>query len=700
MARLRSAPKHPTLSIMASASGRKTRARTSAARGRGQNAATEDEEGKGVNIEKVASEKRHTTVDGGNGGNDENSDGWGEFKGLGKKLAESKWRLSTAQFKQVFSADMLNSRPFMRQIVAWAEYGEYTLEQALEAVTETRHRMDQCRTNRRSRIPRKHQWTAQHLTKTIERLHAQGKEQKSKRQPQRTRLLRSPSIEVARTADDHSRFERSPSSVMAESLPLLDADESTFAFPGLGTGDENSSLVGQSPPPSATGGANLASTSRSKDVHISSAQPMLEGQDGCASRDATNAPFTSTKTDKASVIDLTSPPDDTAASHITSSTSSRRNVSPAEDPTAAVPSSDVLGAIQSLQPGQWLSASAINWSLVVLSPSNVRVLDNTVIELSDPAKIHCKKPLRFQENHRYVVLPLHRNQNHWVVVSLDLDAGEADWSYTGGSCGVQKNSYDCGLHVVVTAIHHVAGLSQPENIDSVFWRGLLQHLLLPLADDDVSHPDAIDISQTTPSSESCIVGSHEACNQACSEEDIQAYEGKLKTAVNAVKKELQKLQRGSDFTAVRQVLRSAQDAANAAKQELDVALEPLQRLLDKQQEIASLYDEHVRCQAQECMTLQWLSGKSNGVKDDVTATKAKIEGLAGRLLSAESRCRALRSGVEFQDGVERARTERVGELKGRGICLRDDMRNLWKERARRRQLDEEEMEKELEVFGA
>lgn len=520
---------------------------------------------------------------------------------------------------------------------------------------------------------------------------------------------------------------------MAESLPLLDADESTFAFPGLGTGDENSSLVGQSPPPSVTGGANLASTSRSKDVHISSAQPTLEGQDGCASRDATNAPFTSTKTDKASVIDLTSPPDDTATSHITSSTSSRRNVSPAEDPTAAVPSSDVLGAIQSLQPGQWLSASAINWSLVVLSPSNVRVLDNTVIELSDPAKIHCKKPLRFQENHRYVVLPLHRNQNHWVVVSLDLDAGEAvyfdsiaggntvpadvthlldelisshptlsqkDWSYTGGSCGVQKNSYDCGLHVVVTAIHHVAGLSQPENIDSVFWRGLLQHLLLPLADDDVSHPDAIDISQTTPSSESSIVGPHEACNQAFSEEDIQAYEGKLKTAVNAVKKELQKLQRGSDFTAVRQVLRSAQDAANAAKQELDVALEPLQRLLDKQQEIASLYDEHVRCQAQECMTLQWLSGKSNGVKDDVTATKAKIEGLAGRLLSAESRCRALRSGVEFQDGVERARTQRVGELKGRGICLRDDMRNLWKERARRRQLDEEEMEKELEVFGA
>lgn len=162
---------------MATASGRKTRAHTLAARGRGQNAATEDEEGKGVNIEKVASEKQHATIDGSNGGNDENGDGWGEFKGLGKKLAESKWRLSTAQFKQFFSADMLNSRPFMRQIVAWAEYGEYTLEQALEAARETRHRMDECQTNRRSRIPRKHQWTAQHLTKALERLHAQGEEQ-------------------------------------------------------------------------------------------------------------------------------------------------------------------------------------------------------------------------------------------------------------------------------------------------------------------------------------------------------------------------------------------------------------------------------------------------------------------------------------------------------------------------------------------
>lgn len=132
------------------------------------------------------------------------------FTGLVAKLAASKWRLDAVKLRTTFPKSALHSRDFMRQLVAWAEHGEYTFDLMLQAIDETRRNIHQSSDPRR-RVPKEDQWRPQYFRHTLERLHAQGKElrvphrvQKAQQPPPSSPQAQLPVLPSARSGQKRS----------------------------------------------------------------------------------------------------------------------------------------------------------------------------------------------------------------------------------------------------------------------------------------------------------------------------------------------------------------------------------------------------------------------------------------------------------------------------------------------------------------
>ena len=102
------------------------------------------------------------------------------------------------------------------------------------------------------------------------------------------------------------------------------------------------------------------------------------------------------------------------------------NGSPQEEHTAkgtALPSIESARAIESLQPEQLISATAIELVLSKLLPSDSdgasRILDPGYIKINDLHSIKLKPPPRVQAKHQHLVVPVHYN-THRIFADVDL----------------------------------------------------------------------------------------------------------------------------------------------------------------------------------------------------------------------------------------------------------------------------------------
>lgn len=197
----------------------------------------------------------------------------------------------------------------------------------------------------------------------------------------------------------------------------------------------------------------------------------------------------------------------------TSSLESIREISVVNEPfdTAKaafeLPSTDRLGALGTLQPEQWLSATAIE---LVLSQwhyqEDFRLVDSSYLDVNHPEEILRKPALRLMGETR-LLLPLNHG-NHWTLLLFDFDqrtihhydslaaeSSSADarraapyvvehsgknkesFAFNSNSVYRQRNGYDCGVCVLVMALHLLANMQIPETYDCSLWRFIFRALL-------------------------------------------------------------------------------------------------------------------------------------------------------------------------------------------------------------------------------
>ena len=199
------------------------------------------------------------------------------------------------------------------------------------------------------------------------------------------------------------------------------------------------------------------------------------------------------------------------------------------NPTDRSPGSltaDPLGALKSLSPGQWVSSTALELVLKACFCDGLRVLDSSYISTKEPALILRRPKLRLTGSETLVMIPLNHSNTHWTLIVIDLASGHVEhydslksdtyalevkqvtkefllflaqhdpkydnnkWIFTNSGCHVQKNSYDCGIYVLIAALSRLAKLPLPTAIDCDLWRRAFEALLLAGLDANESNAAA------------------------------------------------------------------------------------------------------------------------------------------------------------------------------------------------------------------
>ena len=172
-----------------------------------------------------------------------------------------------------------------------------------------------------------------------------------------------------------------------------------------------------------------------------------------------------------------------------------------------LPTTNLAGALSTLEPGKWLSASAVELVLSTCCPENARIIDSACFNLG--ANNPTSSNLRPCGDHvAKVFLPIHHG-NHWTLAILNrqarivthynslptkstfkdaLDralpifmsniAGDKTYpTITYEELCSQKNSYDCGVHVLITALCAFVNYAPSTCVDTKLWRLIFRALL-------------------------------------------------------------------------------------------------------------------------------------------------------------------------------------------------------------------------------
>ena len=169
----------------------------------------------------------------------------------------------------------------------------------------------------------------------------------------------------------------------------------------------------------------------------------------------------------------------------------------------ALPSTDLQGALSSLQPQCWLSSTAIELVLSLCSSNSFRVFDPLTYDIGQP-ETRSIRPT--PEDVQFALLPLYHRE-HWTLSLFDvknhtvtyydslpgqnIDAHKDallrfandfkpetfQWTFQHNDQAKQKNFYDCGVFVLVTSLHILTGSVCPPLYDCCLWRAVFRALL-------------------------------------------------------------------------------------------------------------------------------------------------------------------------------------------------------------------------------
>ncbi|EON68414.1 hypothetical protein W97_07738 [Coniosporium apollinis CBS 100218] len=176
------------------------------------------------------------------------------------------------------------------------------------------------------------------------------------------------------------------------------------------------------------------------------------------------------------------------------------------DIRSSMPTTDKAGALSSLTEKAWLSATCVDLLLNIFKTEGFKILDHAFVCIENPQHFD-NKQLRVKDDESVVIQSL-LVSDHWTVAFIDLKTGivhhldslrmEASsmipavrqaalerltkllsrdkhlrhlkWTFVAKECPKQDNTYDCGVYMLVSILHHMAGLPQPQSINAGVWR--------------------------------------------------------------------------------------------------------------------------------------------------------------------------------------------------------------------------------------
>ena len=183
----------------------------------------------------------------------------------------------------------------------------------------------------------------------------------------------------------------------------------------------------------------------------------------------------------------------------------------ARDALRHLPDTDRRGALESLSPNAWVSATALELILDCIKPEHCRVLSSGFVP-QEANKLPEKKLLRLEDETK-LWLPLN-HRDHWTLAVVDLhkttitvyDSSptshyeqEIDnvmqalasylnrheklqgsmWKTDQQRQHQQSNSDDCGIFVLIFALSDVTGSPVPSQIHSLQWRQIFRCFIDP-----------------------------------------------------------------------------------------------------------------------------------------------------------------------------------------------------------------------------
>ena len=204
---------------------------------------------------------------------------------------------------------------------------------------------------------------------------------------------------------------------------------------------------------------------------------------------------------------------------------------PVLDPSVKLPSSDLRGALTTLAPGQWLSATAIELALAACPSRGSRILDSACLDMIG-ANGQVARNIPSLKNASRVLIPLHL-ERHWALTWLDLTGlqiyyynsvtkpdselnpnhaqvsdriskfaqqlfGIENWTFKRVPGPEQSNSFDCGIHVIAIAFCVLAGSPIPSSLNGPLYRTILKSMLLGASQDLLVHDSATNASTLDP----------------------------------------------------------------------------------------------------------------------------------------------------------------------------------------------------------
>ncbi|KAI4265803.1 MAG: hypothetical protein L6R38_009167 [Xanthoria sp. 2 TBL-2021] len=163
-----------------------------------------------------------------------------------------------------------------------------------------------------------------------------------------------------------------------------------------------------------------------------------------------------------------------------------------------LPTTDREGAVGTLRPGEWLSATAIELVLSMCFVQEVRVYHGfSLLQPSTSDRLGQPK---------IILLPIH-HQSHWILAKVGVESrlitlydflsdalvglakqallhfctpladDIASWSFIAVHSPTQTNDYDCGVFLLITALHILAGSDLPSSYNCSVWRTIFEAML-------------------------------------------------------------------------------------------------------------------------------------------------------------------------------------------------------------------------------
>ncbi|KAL8798205.1 MAG: hypothetical protein Q9182_006864 [Xanthomendoza sp. 2 TL-2023] len=163
-----------------------------------------------------------------------------------------------------------------------------------------------------------------------------------------------------------------------------------------------------------------------------------------------------------------------------------------------LPTTDREGALSTLRAGEWVSATAIELVLSMCFVDGVRVFHGFSLLHPTIADRRARSQI--------ILLPIH-HQSHWILAKVDVESrlitmydflsdaligvaeqallhfctplvdDKSTWSFIAVHSPTQNNNYDCGVFLLITALHILAQLDVPSSYNCDMWRTIFEAML-------------------------------------------------------------------------------------------------------------------------------------------------------------------------------------------------------------------------------